>query len=344
MSDDFIKIQKYKKFFKSELAKGRILQWDELYQIIIQDQEIQPELSEKLHQWHKSIIQLELLRDLPPQTEEIFIHNLDTCYIKTHDATFPFFHDYSPQDMETMLNFMAIHFEQSWNLLNPFVSFNIQAHRSSFRVTLIHPSLNPEGQSKAFIRVLNKEPIPLENFNFSKQLHKIVNFRKNILIAGSTGSGKTTLLNGLLSQVNENEHVVILEDTFELRSPNIRTTRLLAGSSSLDELLSYSLRMSPERIVLGEIRSKEVLTYILGMNTGHKGMMTSIHANNAKDALQRLALLYLTYTNSQMSYELILKLICNNIDYVIFMENKQILEVIEVFGSENMNIFYDQAV
>ena len=110
---------------------------------------------------------------------------------------------------------------------------------------------------------------------------------------------------------------------------------------SLDKLLTYSLRMSPDRIILGEIRSEEILTFILGMNTGHKGIISSIHANNAKDALNRLAMLYSTYANSNINYAMVLKLICSNIDYVVYIENKKIVEIIEVFGSEGMNVFFD---
>ncbi len=110
----------------------------------------------------------------------------------------------------------------------------------------------------------------------------------------------------------------------------------------MNEYLSYSLRMSPDRIILGEIRSKEVESSLLAMNTGHNGFLTTIHANSAKDALTRLALLFKIYSAKDLSYELILKLVTQNIDYVIHMEDKKILEIIDVFGSNQENVFFEK--
>jgi Flp pilus assembly CpaF family ATPase len=103
--------------------------------------------------------------------------------------------------------------------------------------------------------------------------------------------------------------------------------------------------MSPERMVLGEIRSHEVTPFIMAMNNGHKGFMSSIHANSASDALHRLALLFCLYSETKsLDFEMVLKLICKNIDIVVYMENKKVVEVIEVLGSEKDNCFYQTVV
>lgn len=342
MTSDFELEMKIKNFFISELYKGHIIEWEHLYQHI-ESFNICKNLIGKIERWFHSIKNVNLLKSIPSKTEEIFIHNADTCFIKDHNLTKIFDHDFTQEDIDLTLFYLTLKHGKNWNLLNPYISFNINLNEKSYRATFIHQSLNPEGFHKAFFRVLNKDVIAISHYNHSEILKKLVQDKKNILVAGSTGSGKTTLLNSLLSLTSTDEHTVILEDTYELRSPNPRTSRLLSGNKELDELLSYTLRMSPDRIILGEIRAKEVLTFILGMNTGHKGVITSIHANSAKDALSRVAILYATYTSSKINYETILKLICANIDYVVYMENKKIMEIIEVFGSESSNIFYDTA-
>ena len=341
--NDLVIINEMKCFFKSEIYKGRLLNWGIFYDHINKFG-LSDEIITQLKTWFISINEFQVLKSIPDQTEEVFIHNADTCYIKNANHTGHFDHDYTQEDIELMLLLLSIQKEQNWNYSNPFVSFNTNIFNRPYRVTLIHHSLDPEKQTKAFFRVLNKDPISLDTFNYSYKLKELVQKKKNILIAGSTGSGKTTLINSLLTQTDPSEHSIILEDTYELVSPSSRTSRLISDHIGLDELLSYSLRMSPDRIVLGEIRSKEVLTYILGMNTGHKGMITSIHSNSAKDSLLRMATLYATYADSKMNYEMILKLVCSNIDYVIYLENKQITEIIEVYGAEGSNTFYDNAV
>ena len=336
-------IDDLKNLFINDVNQGKIASWQQ-YEAKINEHNSQEDLIELLKNWYYSITEPHFLKELSVDTEELFIHNSESCYIKIRQRTVQIRHDYTPLDLNLVLLIIAIKEEQNWSYKNPFCSFNYKIGNKKFRATFIHHSLNPEGENKAFFRVLKNDPIELNQYSHSNLLQDIVRLKKNILIAGSTGSGKTTLINSLLNQVDKNEHVVIIEDTYELISPNERTSRLLDDTENLHTLLSYSLRMSPDRLVLGEIRSKEILTYILAMNTGHNGVLSSIHSNNAKDALHRLALLYTTYAQGQLNYQQTLKLICSNMDYVVFMKDKKIHEVIEVFGSEGQSIFYDDAV
>ena len=335
--------QKMKEYFVNELNKGRIIDWSYFYQYIAQF-ELSTSLITKIEKWFNNIVNIRLLDGVTADAEEVFIHNADSCFIKFHSFTNPYEHDFTQEDIDLTLFYLTLKNGQNWNLLNPYISFNITLNDNVYRATFIHQSLNPEGHNKAFFRILNKEVIDINSYDHAPLLMSLIQKKKNILVAGSTGSGKTTLLNSLLALTDKTEHTIILEDTYELRSPNSRTSRLLSGHKELDELLSYSLRMSPDRVVLGEIRAKEVLTFLLGMNTGHKGMLSSIHANNAKDALARVAILYATYASTKINYEMILKLICSNIDYVVYIENKKIIEIIEIFGAESSNIFFDTAV
>jgi len=130
-------------------------------------------------------------------------------------------------------------------------------------------------------------------------LQAAVESRCNILISGGTSSGKTSLLNALASYIPLNERVITIEDTAELSLNHPHVVRLESrvggfdgsGAVSTRDLLRNSLRMRPDRIVVGEVRGAEVLEMLQAMNTGHDGSMSTIHANSPRDALSRLEML-----------------------------------------------------
>jgi pilus assembly protein CpaF len=124
----------------------------------------------------------------------------------------------------------------------------------------------------------------------------MVKAKLNIIISGGTGSGKTTLLNILSGYIPENERIVTIEDTAELQLQQPHIVRLETrppniegkGEISMRTLVKNSLRMRPNRIVVGEVRGEEVIDMLQAMNTGHDGSLTTVHANNPRDALGRL--------------------------------------------------------
>lgn len=130
-------------------------------------------------------------------------------------------------------------------------------------------------------------------------LHKTVDSRCNILISGGTGAGKTTLLNVLSRRIAPDERLITIEDAAELQLGHEHVVRLETRPPNIDgrgevtarELVRNALRMRPDRIILGEIRSHEVLDVLQAMNTGHDGCMSTVHANNPRDALLRLEML-----------------------------------------------------
>ena len=118
--------------------------------------------------------------------------------------------------------------------------------------------------------------------------------RHNILVSGGTGSGKTTLLNALIELLPEDERIVAIEDTLELRIDRTNCVRFEARSMdsesvTIRDLVRHALRHRPDHIVLGEIRGGEAADLLQALNTGHGGSLTTIHANNAESALSRLA-------------------------------------------------------
>ena len=119
--------------------------------------------------------------------------------------------------------------------------------------------------------------------------------RRNILVSGGTGSGKTTLLNALIELLPEEERIVAIEDTLELRIDRTNCLRFEAGTVgseapvSIRDLVRHALRHRPDHIVVGEVRGGEAADLLQALNTGHGGSLTTIHANNARSALSRLA-------------------------------------------------------
>jgi len=171
------------------------------------------------------------------------------------------------------------------------------------RVNAIIPPLALDGPILS-IRRFSKDPLELEDLITLKTLipetgeliKGIVKARLNILISGGTGTGKTTLLNVLSRFIPEVERIVTIEDSAELQMKQPHVVRLETRPSNIEgkgeitqrDLVRNSLRMRPDRIIVGEVRGGEVLDMLQAMNTGHDGSLTTIHANSPRDALMRL--------------------------------------------------------
>lgn len=129
-------------------------------------------------------------------------------------------------------------------------------------------------------------------------LREAIRRRQTILIAGGTSSGKTTFLNAMLREIPAQERVVIVEDTAELRLPGANGVGLIAVKGDLGEakvsandLLQAALRLRPDRIVLGELRGAETVSFLRAINTGHPGSFSTVHANTPRGALEQIALM-----------------------------------------------------
>jgi type IV secretion system protein VirB11 len=132
-------------------------------------------------------------------------------------------------------------------------------------------------------------------------LQEAVRRRKTIVISGGTGSGKTTLLNALVKEIDRAERLVVIEDAAEIRLDHPNSVGLIAVRGDLgearvdaDSLLAASLRLRPDRILLGELRGAEALAFLRAVNSGHPGSLTTIHADSPTGALDQIALLALT--------------------------------------------------
>jgi pilus assembly protein CpaF len=169
------------------------------------------------------------------------------------------------------------------------------------RVNIVVPPLAVDGPIVT-IRRFTDRPLPLTAFGgpgLEVELRRLVADRQTVLVVGATSSGKTTLLNALGALLDPDERVVTIEDTAELRLPGAHVVRLEArdansegvGAVTLRDLVRNALRMRPDRLIVGEVRGPEALDLILGLNTGHRGSMTTCHAGSPGAGLERLVAL-----------------------------------------------------
>ena len=186
---------------------------------------------------------------------------------------------------------------------NPIVDTRLE---DGSRVNVVLSPIARSG-STVTIRKFSKQPMTMEKLleygsitpEVAQFLQKLVKARYNIFIAGGTGSGKTTFLNALSSYIPHDERIITIEDSAELQItqiPNIvrletRNATASSGESKkidIQSLIRSSLRMRPDRIIVGEVRGAEALDMLQAMNTGHDGSLSTGHANSAEDMLSRL--------------------------------------------------------
>src|SRR6266568_2685850 len=177
-----------------------------------------------------------------------------------------------------------------------------------------------------------------------------VKAKLNILISGGTGAGKTTLLNALSAFIPEDERIVTIEDSAELQLQQRHVVRLETRPANIEgkgeilarDLVRNSLRMRPDRIVVGEVRGAEVLDMLQAMNTGHEGSMTTIHANTARDALSRLEAM-LGMSGVPLSDAAMRQMIARALHIIVqlnrgFDGRRRVMSVSEVTGTEGSTV------
>ena len=205
------------------------------------------------------------------------------------------------------------------------------------RVNAIVPPLAIDGPALCIRRfgtgpVSARELVDFGAFttNMSQYLQCAVAAGCNVLVSGGTGSGKTTMLNALSGFIPSTERIVTIEDSAELRLQQRHVVRLETrppniegkGELSIRDLVRNSLRMRPDRIVVGEVRSVEVLDMIQAMNTGHDGSMTTIHANSADDAVTRLMTM-LGMAGTKLSEAMMVQMISRAVHIILYVNRFQ---------------------
>ena len=221
------------------------------------------------------------------------------------------------------------------------------------RVNAIIPPLALDGPSLS-IRRFAVNPLELEDLidsqtlipEIAEILKGIVRSRLNVLISGGTGSGKTTLLNVLSRFIPENERIVTIEDAAELQLKQAHIVRLETRPPNIEgkgevvqrDLVRNSLRMRPDRIIVGEVRGKEAFDMLQAMNTGHDGSLTTVHANTPRDALIRLETM-VAMANLEIPSEFIRKYISSAINVLVQVARladgkRKLISLQEITGME----------
>jgi pilus assembly protein CpaF len=225
------------------------------------------------------------------------------------------------------------------------------------RVNAIVPPVAIDGPSIT-IRKFQKDKMDVRQLiefgsltdNMAEFLHACVLAKLNIIISGGTGSGKTTFLNVLTSNIPESERIVTIEDAAELQLQQEHVVRLETKSESLDgdqavsirDLVRNALRMRPDRIIVGEVRGGEALDMLQAMNTGHDGSMTTLHANNPRDALSRLETMILM-AGIELPLKVVRQQIASAVDLIIQQSrlkdgSRKVTAITEVAGMESDTI------
>ncbi len=174
--------------------------------------------------------------------------------------------------------------------------------------------------------------------------------RKNIIISGGTGNGKTTFMNLLIQEISKNERIITIEDTRELTVDIPNTIRLLAQKNlhsvenplTTRDLLKNTLRMRPDRIIIGEVRGEEAFDLLQAMNTGHDGSMCTLHSNSPVEALSRLENLFL-FSGYDLPIRVVRKQVTTALDYIIQLDRNKdgkriVSQVSEIVNMEGETI------
>ena len=225
------------------------------------------------------------------------------------------------------------------------------------RVNAVVPPVAIDGPSIT-IRKFSRERLTVSQLvafgslteSMAEFLHACVIARFNILISGGTGSGKTTLLNILSAFIPEDERIVTIEDAAELQLQQDHVVRLEtkqpyadgSGGVTIRDLVRNSLRMRPERIVVGEVRGGEALDMLQAMNTGHDGSLTTLHANAPRDAISRLETMTLM-AGIELPIKVVREQVASAVDLIVQQSrlrdgSRKVTQITELAGMEGDTI------
>ena len=289
----------------------------------------------------------DLLND--PAVEDILINGHEQVYVSRHGklqrVTLRFADD---EHVLRIVRRILAPIGRRLDEANPMVDARLP---DGGRINVIIEPLSIDGLSVS-IRKFRKDPltpadlVKLGTFDatMAQLLEIAVKARCNILVSGGTSSGKTSLLNALATFIPESDRVVTIEDTAELSLGHAHVVRLEsrpggfdgAGMVSIRDLLRNSLRMRPDRIIVGEVRGAEVIEMMQAMNTGHDGSMGTIHASSPRECLYRLEMLagFAGYQGSEVSLR---RQIASAVDFIVQIGRlpggqRRILSISEITG------------
>lgn len=283
-----------------------------------------------------------------PDITEVMINGYDTIFVEKAGKLMRLEeHFESNEDLVRIVQKFVSAMDRTIDASNPIVDARLE---DGSRVNVVFPPVALNGPTVT-IRRFPKNPMTIEKLLEYKSitpevadfLQKVVSSRHNVFVAGGTGSGKTTFLNALSNFIQPWERVITIEDSAELQIKNVPNLVRLetkkanskeATEISIRDLIRSSLRMRPDRIVVGEVRGEEALDMLQAMNTGHDGSLSTGHANSAEAMLSRLETMVLT-GSADLPLEAIRMQIASAVDYIIHLSrlrdfSRKCMEISEV--------------
>ncbi len=359
---------------KSKLLRDQIrAQINDLY--LVTDEEIRLYIEEKVFEYAAGITLLvqekidladnifnyirgyDVLQPLLEQEEitEIMINGYNKIFVEKNGEIIKTAVEFESEErLEDIIQMIVSKVNRVVNQSSPIVDARM---KDGSRVNIVLPPLALNGPTMT-IRKFPKDPLTIQNLIANNTLSEdaanylglLVRAKYNIFISGGTGSGKTTLLNVLSNFIPEQERIVTIEDSAELQIKNIKNLVRLEirnantegkGEVTISDLIRASLRMRPDRIVVGEVRGHEALDMLQAMNTGHDGSISTGHGNSAEDMLSRLEVMVLRGANIPVGA--IRKQISSAIDIIIHLakvrdNTRRIIEISELTGVVNNEI------
>lgn len=299
---------------------------------------------------------LDLLQELLDDASitEIMINGKDNIFVEKSgnimklDKSF-----HSEEQLEDMIQKIVSQINRIVNTKNPIVDARLA---DGSRVHIVLPPVALSGATvtiRKFPEILEMDRL-IAYQAVSKEaaavLEKLVLAKYNIFISGGTNSGKTTFLNALSSYIPKDERVITIEDSAELQLYQIKNLVKLEarnanmegeGRVSIAELIKASLRMNPDRIIIGEVRAEEALDMLQAMNTGHDGSLSTGHGNSPRDMLSRLETMVLR--GADLPLPAIQSQIASALDIMIHLgrlrdRSRRVLSIVEVCGYNNNEI------
>lgn len=293
-------------------------------------------------------------------TSEVLFNSYDSCWIEKKgqlylaDSYFSNSHDYY-----RFIDQLCESIDQPLTLEKPFVEARVQ----NYRLSVVSRELTKKDHVLS-LRRIQSESWDLDYLVESRWcsseemqiIKEIVQNKKNFLVIGATGSGKTTLMNSFIKMVPQCERVITIEDTDELRLNSDSGLKLLTRSSqngilteyNQSDLLKRALRLRPDRLIVGEVRGHEAKDLLLVLSTGHAGSFSSLHAENAQQALTRLEML-VQMGAPQWNLLTVRRLIHCSLQYLISVErlangHRQLRSVSRISSLEDHGFCLDEII
>lgn len=281
---------------------------------------------------------------------EIIINDVDKVFVEREGILIQLNIQFSLDDISTFILDVASKNQKECNSENPILDGTLPDGSRINIITFPFVQNSPSITIRKYLKSIKSFDQNPGCFGLTPSwiifIKALVSSKMNVVVSGGTGVGKTTLLNLLLQEIEPKERIITIEDTIELSVSHPNSVRLEARQSSLsssisltiNDLVKNTLRMRPDRIILGEVRGGELFDLLQAMNTGHEGSMTSLHANSSAECLDRMENLFLL-SGFDLPYKVVRKQILTAVDFIIQITrdregNRVISEITELTGME----------